>query len=347
MGNLKSFSEFLEAAVKEITITFGRFNPPTTGHGILLDKVASVAGKNAYRIYASHSNDTKKNPLKYDEKIKFLRKMFPKYARSIIDDENAKTIFNILAIIHKEGFTKLNLVVGSDRVDEFKTLLNRYAGTTLKDGTTYDFKDGLNILSAGERDADSDGADGMSASKMRAAVSANNFKEFSKGLPIGFTEGAALFNILLKRLHLEEAAEKRKHIQLPMVSEVRESYLRGEIFNVGDFCRLKSGDVIRITKRGTNFVVTEDLKKRWLQDVQPIQEGWATNAYKKAGGKGLLYIDKSDEQSELIKPSEIKMALANIDKLDAKYADSFKVFKNLNGAVAFKEIAYVPFFHLI
>ena len=347
MGNLKSFSQFLEAAVKEITITFGRFNPPTTGHGILLDKVASVGGKNAYRIYASHSNDTKKNPLKYDEKIKFLRKMFPKYARNIIADENAKTIFNILTIIHKEGFTKLNLVVGSDRVDEFKTLLNRYAGTTLKDGTTYDFKDGLDVISAGERDADSDGADGMSASKMRAAVVANKFKEFSQGLPAGFEAGAELFNILLKRLHLEEAPEKRKHIQLPMVSEVRESYLRGEIFNVGDFCRLKSGDVIRIAKRGTNFVVTEDQKKRWLQDIQPIQETWATDSYKKAGGKGLLYIDKYEEQSELTKSSDIKNALANLDKLDAKYANAFNVFKNLNGAVVFKEIAYVPFFHLI
>ena len=88
---MKSFRQYVTEEVKEAVFTFGRFNPPTTGHEKLLDAVTKVAGRNKYFVYASHSNDAKKNPLDYKSKIKFMRKMFPRHARSIILDTKAKS----------------------------------------------------------------------------------------------------------------------------------------------------------------------------------------------------------------------------------------------------------------
>jgi hypothetical protein len=309
--------------------------------------VASEAAGGTYKIYASQTTDENKNPLQYSEKIKLMRSMFPKHGRNIIEDKSIKTIFDIAQKAYKDGFTRFVLVVGEDRVEEFSKLLQKYEGQQLKDGGFYDFPGGIEVVSAGDRDPDSDGVEGMSASKMRQAARDGDLVAFSKGLPRGYEDSISVFNLLRKRMGLKETTNFREHVQLTPLSSIREAYVRGEIFRVGDSCRLKGGEIIQIVKRGPNFLVTDDQKKHWLQDVEPIQEGWASMAYKKAGGKGLLYIDKYEEQTELIKPSEIKMGLENMDKLDAKYADSFKVFKNLNGAVAFKEIAYVPFFHLI
>ena len=95
---MKSFKEYNEEKVRDVVFTFGRFNPQTIGHGKLLTKVASLASGNNYRIYASQSNDAKKNPLKYKEKIKVMRKMFPRHGRNIIEDKNAKTALHIASI---------------------------------------------------------------------------------------------------------------------------------------------------------------------------------------------------------------------------------------------------------
>jgi hypothetical protein len=350
MGNIKTFSQFVEAATKEITVTFGRFNPPTVGHGKLLDKTASV-GRTGYRIYASHSVDAQKNPLQYEEKVKLLRKMFPQHARSIILDKKVNTILDIASKAYADGFTRLNVVVGSDRVDEFERLLNKYDGVKMANGY-YSFPDGIVIVSAGERDPDAEGVEGMSASKMREAAAKGNFKEFSKGLPHGFGDATEVFNLLRKRMGLKETVDFRTHIQLPQVSETREKFVKGEALLIGERVMVSAtGEAVRVIERGPNFVVTESAdkltKKRWLKDVMTLKEGWATDAYNTAGGKGLYYIDKYDERVELTKPSEIKNALTNLDKLDPKYARSFKIFKNLNGAVAFQEVAWVPFIHLI
>ncbi len=347
MDHIKSFRQFLEATVKEITVTFGRFNPPTIGHEKLLNAMASRAAGGTYKIYVSQSTDENKNPLHYSEKIKLMRSMFAKHGRNIIEDASIKTIFDIAQKAYKDGFVRFVLVVGEDRVDDFSNLLKKYQGQKQKNGSFYDFPGGIDVVSAGDRDPDSDSVEGMSASKMRQAARDGDLRSFSKGLPKGYDDSISVFNLVRKRMGLKETVNFREHIQLTPQSSIREAYVRGEIFNVGDSVRLKGGEVLQIVERRPNFLVTNDSKKRWLQDVEPIQEGWATDSYKKVGGKGLLYIDKYEEQSELTKSSDIKNALINLDKLDAKYADSFKVFKNLNGAVAFKEIAYVPFFHLI
>ncbi len=125
----KSFSEYLSEDTGEITFVFGRFNPPTNGHEKVFDALKKQAGAGGtFRIYASQSNDPKKNPLKFKDKIKFLRKMFPKYARSIMADSDIRTVFDIVVRLYDQGYTKVNMVVGEDRLNEFDTLLNKYNG---------------------------------------------------------------------------------------------------------------------------------------------------------------------------------------------------------------------------
>ena len=163
-----------EAAKKEtVVISFGRMNPITVGHEKLVSKVLDVAvkSKGTPLIFLSQSNDKKKNPLTYDQKIKFGQKAFGK----VITKSSSKTIIQI-AVELQDKFKNLVMVAGSDRVKDFEALLNKY------NGKDYTF-DSIRVESAGERDPDADGVQGMSASKMRTAAAENDFDSFKSGLP--------------------------------------------------------------------------------------------------------------------------------------------------------------------
>lgn len=123
-----SFSQFLVEEEKTVFYTFGRMNPPTIGHGKLLDVLSQKAGSNPYRIFLSQSQDKNKNPLKYQEKIKFARKLFPKHARSVMLNKKVNNPMTAASALFNEGFINLVMVVGSDRVREFDILLNKYNG---------------------------------------------------------------------------------------------------------------------------------------------------------------------------------------------------------------------------
>ena len=162
---MRRFLELIEQK-ENVVFTFGRFNPPTTGHEKLIQKVASVAGNSPFRIYPSYSQNQKKDPLPFPLKIAYMRKMYPKYARNIVADKDARTAINIATKLYDEGFKNVTMVVGSDRVKEFSSLLNTYNGVEGKRHGFYKF-DNINVVSAGERDPDAEGVTGMSASKMR------------------------------------------------------------------------------------------------------------------------------------------------------------------------------------
>ena len=264
---LKGFKQFNEAKVKEVTFTFGRFNPPTTGHGKLITKVAASAIGNSYRIYASHSNNPKKDPLEYKEKIKVMRKMFPKHGRNIIEDKNAKTVFHIATALYLEGFTKIKMVVGSDRVSEFQKLLKKYNGVKGKHGF-YDFVDGIQIVSAGDRDPDAEGVSGMSASKMRQAAIDGDFKQFMVGIPKAYGEGMTLFNLVRKRMGLKEMTSFRQHIQLPTISDKREKYISGEIFKEGSTAYVNGEVEIVIKQRKSNYVISDENDKYFIHNLE-------------------------------------------------------------------------------
>jgi hypothetical protein len=237
--------------------------------------MASLAKGNAYRVYTSQTQDAKKNPLTYSDKIKFMRKMFPKHGRNIIEDESIRDIFGALTKLFKQGFTKAIVVVGSDRIDEFNRMLNKYNGVEAKHGF-YNFKDGLQIISSGERDPDSDDVDGMSASKMRAAAADNNIETFNKGVPKDFSESPALFNAVRTGMGLKEAWVHRQHIQLDPVSEQREEFIKGSLFEVGDQVRIIESKVEGvITELGPNFVVVQSpagTQRKWITSVEKLNK---------------------------------------------------------------------------
>ena len=273
---MKHFKEYLKEATGHITFTFGRFNPPTIGHEKLIEKVHSVS-KGAYRIYPSHTNDPKKNPLSFTEKVKFMRKMFPRHARNIIADNKIKTAFDALDSLYEQGYRQVTFVVGSDRVDEFEKTLNKYNGEKRDRGGFYNFEGGVQVISAGERDPDADDVSGMSASKMRAAAKDNNFELFAKGLPSSFREAQKLFNAVRSGMGLKESYNFRQHIQLPTVSREREAYINGELFQVGDVVEVKeSKDIGQVKILGSNYVIIETYEgkkqRKWLKDVVRIEE---------------------------------------------------------------------------
>lgn len=260
---MKSFSQYITEETKEIVFTFGRFNPPTVGHEKLINKVASLASGNNYRIYASKSQDPKKNPLDFNTKIKTMRKMFPKHGRNIMSDKDVRNALDILVKLYDQGFTKVTMVVGSDRVNEFSALTNKYNGVKSRHGM-YNFEDGINVVSAGERDPDSDDVSGMSASKMRAAASANDFASFSKGLPATFKGSKELFDALRKSMGIKEAAEFKNHVQLEPVSELREAYIKQRIFEEGEIVVITAKGIVgKITKLGANYLVVESKGETW------------------------------------------------------------------------------------
>ena len=170
-----------------IVFTFGRFNPPTIGHEILIKAVESVARAKGgdYLIFPSHTQDAKKNPLTQTEKIKYMKKMFSGYRRNIVKS-TGKDALEIAGELHKKKYTNLVMVVGSDRVKSFQTILDRYNGEDNKHGF-YDF-DKIEVISAGERDPDSEGAEGMSASKMREAAIKGDFQTFRSGIPSSLSD---------------------------------------------------------------------------------------------------------------------------------------------------------------
>tara|TARA_Y100000389_G_scaffold4974_1_gene4677 strand:- start:363 stop:1646 length:1284 start_codon:yes stop_codon:yes gene_type:complete len=174
----KTFGKFLtEAKDKGAVFTFGRFNPPTTGHGKLVDKLKKEAKGYEVLLFSSHSNDKLKNPLSHKDKIKYLRKFFGR----IVVDADARTVFDIANELQHKGYNKVRMVVGSDRVKEFEILLNKYNGVKARHGY-YKFES-IEVISAGERDPEADDVSGMSASKMRAYAEKGDFDNFKLGVP--------------------------------------------------------------------------------------------------------------------------------------------------------------------
>jgi RimK family alpha-L-glutamate ligase len=159
----------------DVVITFGRFNPPTLGHQLLIDSLKSSATKLGaeHRVYAGHTQDKKKNPLSYKDKILFMKKFFSK--ANIIEDSNIRGIFDALQDCLDDGLTRIAVMVGGDRVREFDRLIKKYA-----DEMGIEF---FKTISAGTRDPDADDVTGMSASKLRAAAADGDFKTFTSGLP--------------------------------------------------------------------------------------------------------------------------------------------------------------------
>ena len=250
-----------------LTVAFGRFNPPTTGHQKLLDTVASSSDDDDYIIVPSRSNDPKKNPLDAKTKVAAMKQMFPKHSKKIVDDEGNRTLFDVLKRAHTDGYAGVRIVGGSDRVSEFEKLTNNY------NKKLYDF-DSIEVTSAGDRDPDSDNVEGMSASKQRKAAAENDFEGFLRGIPTSMNRKMAqdLFNNVRKGMNVKEGWNLWEIAPKFDWKNLRENYVSKKIFNVGQVVEnLNSGLIGRIIRRGTNYLicVTEDnlMFKSWIKDV--------------------------------------------------------------------------------
>jgi hypothetical protein len=261
---------------KSIAFTFGRFNPPTSGHEKLINKVASVRA-DTFKIYLSRSNDPKKNPLSPRTKLTHMKMMFPRYSRNI-EINTTNMILDIASKLYRQGFTEIFMVVGSDRVREFETILNKYNDVRSRHGY-YNF-DNINVLSAGERDPDSEGVSGMSASKMRDAASKDDFNTFKKGVPSSYRNADDLFKDVRKGMNLAAsytyASNYRpvKSLQEFEQNQIRDLYIREMIFNIGDKVKYIKEDMDgKVIRKGTNYIVLEDnnnnLHKAWIWDCLP------------------------------------------------------------------------------
>ena len=259
-----------------LTVAFGRFNPPTVGHGKLLAAAKKASAGEDMKIYPSRSQDAKKNPLDPDMKVSFMKKMFPDYSENIVNDDEMKSIFNVLTTADEQGYRNVNIIVGSDRQSEFENLATKY------NGDLYNFEN-IRVISAGVRDADAEGVEGMSASKMRKAVMDDDFKAFRSGTPKELDDGdtQALFDAVRAGMGI-----KKKKAEVAEMWEIapkydqrglREQYVNGLIYRLGDIVEsLHTGLVGTIIRRGTNHLICvtkEDyMFKSWIRDVMEYTE---------------------------------------------------------------------------
>ncbi len=302
---ISSFKQYLVEEDREIFFTFGRMNPPTIGHGKLITALSTKAGRSPYKVFVSQTQDKKSNPLTYNDKIKHARKMFPKHARNILLNRKIKTVFDASTNLYDQGFKKIVMVVGQDRVTEFETLLNKYNGVKGRHGF-YNFEK-IRVVSAGQRDPDSEGVEGMSASKQRAAAADNDLVSFSQGLPNNFSNKDAkkLFNDVRVGLGLKEETVSKKHVQLESVSEYREKYIQGALFEPGDRVIIEANDKAgRIFRLGTNHVIVDldegGISRQWIDSiVKEKTDQWYDD-------KPEWGTDASTKKAKKITPNEAK-----------------------------------------
>lgn len=200
------FSDFLrEQKEKHAVLAFGRMNPITSGHEKLVNKVKDIATKvgGSHIIVLSHTQDSKKNPLSAAQKVKHAKRAFPG-TNFTASSKQAPTFFDHAEKLYNQGVTHLHMVGGSDRVDEYKNLLNKYNGT--KKGARFNFKS-IQVHSAGERDPDAEGTTGISASKMREYATSGNYKGFKKGAPSSMSDEHVkqMYNDVRRGMNLHES----------------------------------------------------------------------------------------------------------------------------------------------
>ena len=256
-----------------LTLAFGRFNPPHAGHLQLMDVAAQSAEAEGsdYIIVPSRTQDKKKNPLDADTKISMMRSMFPQHSERIMNDPGNRSIFDVLKRAHNDGYANVRIVAGQDRVKEFDKLSQSY------NGALYQF-DGLEVISSGDRDPDSDGVEGLSSSRMRLAAMEGDFKTFRSGLPedIPRKQAMALFDTVRQGMGVDQVDECWNIWEIAPKEDpqnLREAYINKEVFNIGDLVEnLNNGLIGRIIRRGANHLicVTEDkiMFKSWIKDVQ-------------------------------------------------------------------------------
>lgn len=296
--------------MKKIVFTFGRMNPPTVGHQKLVDKVNSVARseKADARVYLSHTSaqtdpKNKKDPLSYNEKIRFAKKAFG----NSVTQSNSKTIMQIAAEIQKDGYTDVILVVGSDRVPEFKKLLTKYNG---KDYTFNSIK----VVSAGERDPDAEGVEGMSASKLRALAKAGDFDTFKSGLPPKIQSDAKKIYDIIRSVIEEtdmEELEERKALT------IQQRLKRGRILK-RNMPKIQRARKIKMKRMATQAMLLKRAKRAAIRLLRKKVAGQKGVDYQKLGASQKITIDNLVAKKSAVVAKLAKRLLPKLRKAEGE-----------------------------
>ena len=272
------FREFItENKEKHAVMAFGRMNPPTTGHEVLVHKVKSVANQvgGSHHIVLSHSQDAAKNPLTSAQKVKHAKRFFPDTNISVATKEEPNFLTQA-AKLHKQGVTHLHMVAGSDRVAEYHKLLHKYNGT--HEGALFNFKK-ITLHNAGARDPDAEGTSGMSASKMRSHANTNSFDDFKQGIPKHVPEHHAkeLFRDVRKGMNIKESVDLNEEFE--MLSEgVHDQGIFKAIFLAGgpgsgkDYVMNNTLDGQGLTEINSDKALEFLMDKEGLDKMMPVGE---------------------------------------------------------------------------
>ena len=305
MGQMKQYKQLLnELPSKTVVFAFGRFNPPTNGHELLMKVVQRLAQQKRadHIVFASRSQDAKKNPLPIDKKIKYLKMMFPR-TNFVAATDQMRTFLEACSKLHSMKYKNVIMVAGSDRYQTFNGTLNKYNGVKGTHGY-YKF-DTIEVISSGQRDADSDTASGMSGTKMRGHASKGDFNSFKKGLPTTMREIDArrLMNDIRMGMNMPAIREEINLVK----DTLRERYFRGEVFNVGDMV-VENETVYEVAKRGSNHLLVRDmegnLQSKWIQDVKEF-------SMNEAKEKGLT--SKTVRKTDRIKVARMIAMMMGVD----------------------------------
>jgi len=170
--------DLYEAPGKTAAMAFGRLNPPTIGHAKLVAAIEAQEGD--HYLFLSQTQKPKTDPLDFATKMKLAKQFFPGIN---VGHQAVRTPIQALEQLQGLGYTDVVFIAGSDRVDGFQKLFDTYNGQPDKTGKVPFKFNSIKVVSAGERDPDADGAEGMSASKMRAAAAAGDLESFAQGVP--------------------------------------------------------------------------------------------------------------------------------------------------------------------
>ena len=283
------FKQFItEAPEKSAAFAFGRFNPPTVGHEKLINKVKSVADEHnaAPHIVASHSEGTSKDPLPVKAKVGYLKHVAPEGTTVTSSSKEAPTFLHAAAKLHGQGYKHLVMVAGSDRTSEYESKLKKYNNVAAAHGH-YNFKS-IKVVSAGQRDPDAEGVEGMSGTKMRAHARAGEMKQFKSGLPKALHPHADEIVSRIKAVPVKEYFDWDADTSIDTETTcqkgsvwstaqgkcvpIREAYHAHEIFNLGTIVESKSGEAGKIVYRGSSYVTIQlesgNTTKHWINDIK-------------------------------------------------------------------------------
>jgi nicotinic acid mononucleotide adenylyltransferase len=262
---------------KHVAFAFGRFNPPTVGHKKLIDTVVDASDGGDFYIFTSQSQDPDKNPLDYQTKVNFLKKLFP--------DIQDKNVLQAADKLKANGYTDATFVCGSDRVPEFTKLLNTWNGMdkTPRFGT-------LNIVSSGEREDGVEGVEGVSASMAREFVKNNDFESFKGTVPNNPQLAKELFDAVKQGM-----ATSKKKIKESLIKLINEILME-------DDAKIKAAT----KKTNQALVLQRELEKRAVDDkIKIAQEKSKTSTSPE---------DKSKSAEELKKLSDELKSKQNLVK---------------------------------